>query len=117
VDKEALGILLLINITFLPSGLRSSGQGDAGIAVIIFRAFIINGMVPTVLTKHGWLNTNLSGWQSTRNQPTSWNRVQVAAHPPEDATDDMVTLIVVLFLVMLFSCEFRRGHLVILLLW
>jgi hypothetical protein len=43
VDKEALCILLFINITFLTSGLISTDQqGEAGIAVIIFRVLIIN---------------------------------------------------------------------------
>lgn len=69
VHKEALVILLLINITFLPSGLRCSGKEDAWIALLIFWAFIINGMVPTIMTKHGWLNTNLSVWQTLHNNP------------------------------------------------
>jgi hypothetical protein len=62
VDKEALGILLLIIITFLPSGLKSpEQQREPGVPLIIFRAFIICGEVPTFIYRHGWLNTNLPG--------------------------------------------------------
>lgn len=56
---------------FLPSGLRSPEQeGEPGLA-LIFMAFVINGVVPTLVSRHGWLNTNLPGWQSTRHPSTS----------------------------------------------
>jgi hypothetical protein len=61
VDKETLSILILINITFLPSGLKSpEQQGEWGVE-LIFRALIIDGLFPTLVYRHGWLNTNLSG--------------------------------------------------------
>jgi hypothetical protein len=62
VDKEALSILLLIIITFLPSGLKSlEQQVDPEVALIIFRAFFISGVVTTLVYRHGWLSTNLPG--------------------------------------------------------
>jgi hypothetical protein len=62
VNKEALGILLLIIITLLPSGLKSPEQQvDPEVALIIFRAFIISGVVPTLVYRHGLLNPSLTG--------------------------------------------------------
>jgi hypothetical protein len=60
VDKDFLNILMLIYIKFFSSDLKSPEQdGEDGIAVIIFRAFIINVVVLTLVTRHGWLNTNM----------------------------------------------------------
>ena len=62
VDKKDLSILILINITFLPSGLKSpEQQGEWGVELIIFRSLIPDGLFPTLVYRHGWLNTNLSG--------------------------------------------------------
>jgi hypothetical protein len=44
VDKKDLSILILINITFLPSGLKSpEQQGEWGVELIIFRSLIPDG--------------------------------------------------------------------------
>ena len=68
VDKKDLSILILINITFLPSGLKSpEQQGEWGVELIIFRSLIPDGLFPTLVYRHGWLNTNLSGWQRNRH--------------------------------------------------
>ena len=92
VDKEALSILILMNITFLPSGLKSPEQQvDPEVALIIFRAFIISGVVPTLVYRHGLLNKTCQSDRALGTCPHSWNHVQIAAHPPEDATDDMVS--------------------------
>ena len=62
VDKDALSILILINITFLPSGLKSpEQQREWGVELIIFRSLSIDGLFATLVYRHGWLNTNLSG--------------------------------------------------------
>ena len=56
---------------FLPLGLRSpEQQGEPGVALIIFMAFIVSGVVPSLVSRHRWLNTHLPGWQSTRHPPT-----------------------------------------------
>lgn len=67
VDKDFLNILMLIYIKFFSSDLKSPEQdGEDGIAVIIFRAFIINVVVLTLVTRHGWLNTNMQIWHGKR---------------------------------------------------
>ena len=92
VNKEALGILLLIIITVLPSDLKfPEQQVDPEAALIIFRAFIISGVVPTLVYRHGLLNKTCQSDRALGTCPHSWNHVQIAAHPPEDATDDMVS--------------------------
>ena len=99
---------------FLPLGLRSpEQQGEPGVALIIFMAFIVSGVVPSLVSRHRWLNTHLPGWQSTRHtHPRSQNHVHIAAYPPEDATDDMFTfdcccsiLVVVLIVAVVLSLE------------
>lgn len=92
VYQKTLGIFLFINVPFFPSGLWSpEQQGEPGVALIIFRAFILNGVVPTLVPKWGQLNTNLLGWQSTRHPPTFVEQCSDCWTSYEDATDDMVT--------------------------
>lgn len=71
VAKKSLGILLFINIPLFPSGFWSpEQQGEPGVALFIFRVFILNGVVSTLIPKHGRFHRIMLGWQSTGLPPT-----------------------------------------------
>lgn len=108
---------------FFPLGLRSpEQQGEPGVALIIFMAFIVSGVVPSLVSRHRWLNTYLPGWQSTRHPPTFTEPCSYCCISSRRCHRWHVYFWLLLFYS--FCCsyccccfKFRRGHLVIMLLW